>query len=168
MVEGIVSGFCWFISFLIAHVALFHRRHVENCFSLIVRIYLICLSGHAATVLLAGETRPPSERFAALICGLVLMGCLFILYMPFYYNVVNSLSIQTLIILRESAGLNLPLERLQERFAGESIVAGRLDTMVANGYLERGSGKYFLTAKGRWVARFFASLKAFWRMGVGG
>ena len=169
MTQGIISGAVWFALFLVVHAALFHRRHVENCFSLIIRVYFVCVAGHAGTILFVSGRSCPVDRAAAIFFyGLLVMGCLFILYMPFFYNIVNSLSLQTLILLTESPTGTLPLTDLQERFAGEPIVRDRMDTMAVNGYLTERDGSYCLTPGGRTTARFFGAAKDFWSMGAGG
>ena len=169
MIQGILSGGLWFALFLAVHILIFHLRHVENCFSAIMRLYLLCLAGHAGTILwLYGESDATGPALASFLYGLVVAGCLFILYMPFYYNVVNSLSIQTLILLSEARNGSLPVPELQERFAGLSIVEGRLNTMAVNGYLTENQGTYCLTHRGRVMARLFGALKDFWKMGPGG
>ena len=136
---------------------------------MIIRLYLLCLTGHAGTIFcLNWESHTTGPALASFFYGLVVTGCLFILYMPFYYNVVNSLSIQTLILLSEARSCSLPVPELQERFAGQSIVEGRLNTMAINGYLTRNQGTYCLTNRGRAMARLFGGIKDFWKMGPGG
>ncbi|HWE52235.1 MAG TPA: hypothetical protein VG273_20740 [Bryobacteraceae bacterium] len=169
MTLGVISAVCWFLLFLTLKVVLFHWKYVENCFSLIIRIFFGCVAGHIVTVLLLNsQSLNRAPTWAVLVYGFVVLGCLFILYMPFYYNVVNSLSIQTLVLLGNSPDKTLPLAELRHRFAGPPIVTGRLDTMVANHYLENRNGRYGVTKKGRMVARLFGGLKDFWKMGPGG
>ena len=167
MVPGIHSGALWFALFLAVKLVWFHRNHVRNGFSLIVRILGICILGHTVTVFLL---LPGSGliRLAAFFCGGAVIFCLFILYMPFYYNVVNSLSIQTLVLLNDSQDKTLAISDLRYRLASVPIVTGRLDTMAANGYLTRSGEGYSLTPKGRTMARIFAALKDFWKLGPGG
>ncbi len=169
MIQGILSGGSWFALFLAVHILIFHLRHVKRCFAVIMRVYLLSLTGHAATIFwLNNGIHRPGPGLASFFYGLVIAGCLFILYMPFYYNVVNSLSIQTLILLSEAPGDSLPVPELQERFAGSSIVEGRLNAMAANGYLTEDRGTYCLTHQGRAMARLFGTIKDFWKMGAGG
>lgn len=161
MIQGLISGVAWFALFLIVHIALFHRKHIENCFLLIMRVFLGCVTGHAATMLATGRALP-------VMYGLVVMACLFILYMPFYYITVASLSIQTLILLGAADGQSLHISELRQHFASDPIVAGRLETMVSNGYLRKAKNSYWVTPKGRAVATSFAAVKEFWRLGPGG
>ena len=162
MIQGLTFGAVWFAIFLVTHIAFFHWRNIDNCFSLIARVFLGCIAGHALTSFAAGGGVPP------FVYGLVVMACLFILYMPFYYITVASLSIQTLILLRDAAGQSLRITELRQHFASDAIVEGRLKTMVSNGYLTEVQDRYWVTAKGRFVARSFAALKEFWRLGPGG
>ncbi len=161
MIQGLISGVVWFVLFLIVHIALFHRKHIQNSFPLIMRVFLGCLTGHAVTIQVTRGAIPA-------MYGLVAMACLFILYMPFYYITVASLSIQTLILLRDAVGQSLRITELRQHFASDAIVAGRLKTMVSNGYLIEEQDRYRVTSKGRLVARSFAALKEFWRLGPGG
>lgn len=170
MAFGIASGLIWFGVFLLIHFAVFHARHIENCFSVIMRILVACIAGHLATVGLthAADLTEPLVRGAALLYGLLTMAALYILYMPFFYNVVNSLSIQTLVLLSRTEQGRLPLAVLHERFGSRAIVTNRLQTMVINGYLSVDNGAYRLTEKGESMVRIFGGLKEFWRMGAGG
>ena len=161
MTQGLISGVVWFAIFLIVHIALFHRKYIENSFPLIMRVFLSCLAGHTVTILATRGALPA-------MYGLVAMACLFILYMPVYYTTVASLSIQTLILLRDADGQSLRITELRHHFASDTIVEGRLKTMVSNGYLSEAQDGYRVTPKGRFVARSFATLKEFWRLGPGG
>ena len=79
--------------------------------------------------------------------GMVLLGCLFIVYMPFYYTISASLTIRTLVALRCSPGERQSLAQLVEGFASLPIVQGRLETLAANGYVGRQGDAYRLTGK---------------------
>jgi len=61
MAQGIVSCIVWFSLFLMIHDVLFHRKHIENCFSLIIRIYLACVAGHFATVIFLDRAGSPGS-----------------------------------------------------------------------------------------------------------
>jgi hypothetical protein len=104
----------------------------------------------------------------ALVSGLLVMGCLFVLYMPFFFTIATSLSVQTMILVERSPGGRAEVQELRERFASRQLVAGRLQSMVANGYLVREGDCYRVTTKGRLVARLFGVLKHAWRLGAGG
>jgi hypothetical protein len=87
--------------------------------------------------------------------------------MPFYYTVAASQSVQMLLALVNVRD-GLPAGELRRMYAVEEVFAGRLDTLVGAGYLERGAAGYTLTAKGRLVARGFQVVKTVWNLGPGG
>jgi len=169
MLQGIVSGAVWFLVFLVVHVLWFHMIYVERRARLIMVTYACCLTGNLGTVLAADTVGMSVDQTALRIFySSLVMGCLFVLYMPFFYTIATSLSVQTLVCLEESPKRALNLGGLQQRFASPAIVAGRLDVMVTSGYLTERAGKYSVTSKGRAVAKFFGYLKEIWRLGPGG
>ena len=161
MLTGLGLGSVWFAVFLISHIALFHLREIRHRFKAILGLFLGAAVGHLVSGALL------STALGALD-GMVLLGCLFVLYMPFYYTISASLSIRTLVALRCSPGERQSLARLVEGFASLPIVQGRLETLAANGYVGRAGDAYRLTGKGRIVARTFRLIKALWRLGPGG
>jgi hypothetical protein len=162
MVVGIGSAIVLFTLFLVGHLLLFHRRSRPDRFKVIARIFLTALLGHGATILILAGTG------IALASGLLVMLCLFVLYMPFFFTVATSLSIQTLILVERAPGGRAPIGNLREAFTSRQLVAGRLQSMVANGYLIRQGDSYQVSAKGRFVASIFRVLKRAWRLGAGG
>jgi len=169
MLQGIVSGAIWFSVFLAVHIIWFHMIYVERRARFIMVTYACCLTGNVGTVF-AADTGAMSVAQMALriFYGSLVMGCLFVLYMPFFYTIATSLSVQTLVCLEESPKRALNLGALQQRFASPAIVAGRLDVMVTSGYLTVRAGTYSVTSKGRAIAKFFGYLKEIWRLGPGG
>ena len=92
----------------------------------------------------------------------------FVLYMPFYYTITTSLSVQTVIAVEQAPRGRLAVDELASPSTYERIVQGRLDSMVVAGNLTRDGDRYRATPKGRRVTRFFAALKSLWRLGPGG
>jgi hypothetical protein len=169
MAQAIISGLIWFFLFLCVHVLWFHFVKVERSARLIMIVFACCFAGNFGTILVSDPAALPIDQVALrVLYGSLLMGCLFVLYMPFYFTISTSLSVQTLICLREARDRALSTDALRQRFASNEIVAGRLSLMVANGYLAEHRGKYRVTSKGRRIARFFARLKAIWMLGPGG
>lgn len=93
--------------------------------------------------------------------------CLYVLYMPFYFVVMTSLSVESLIML-DKAGGSLRISRLQDRFTFEAFAADRFATMVRNGILRQTPDGYVVTEKGRQTIRPFLFIKSLWRLGAGG
>jgi predicted transcriptional regulator len=88
--------------------------------------------------------------------------------MPFYYVVLTSLSVKTLVMLHYQVDGQIPSTHLRMPFVSEAFVTDRLDTMVANGFLTKADGAYAVTSKGEKIARTFIFLKLFWKLGPGG
>jgi hypothetical protein len=100
--------------------------------------------------------------------GMMTMLCLFVLYMPFYFTIAASLSVQSLILIARAPHGRMPLVELREHFASRQILEQRLETMVRNGYLFRSGERYHPTAKGKLVGRAFQVVKRCWKLGAGG
>ena len=99
--------------------------------------------------------------------GGVVLFCAFILYMPFYYTVSNSLSVQMLIRM-EAAPDDLSVEELRQGFRMDELLAGRLAILVASGYLVQKGTRFAMTVRARVVAQSFRFMKSLWRLGPGG
>ncbi len=169
MLQGIISGAIWFFIFLAIQILWFHLVTVEHCAKLIVSILAWCLVAHLGTIMLLNYgIQLPGQIVLRMFYGSLTMGCLFILYMPFYYTIATSLSIQTLIYLESAPSRAWSVGELQRRFASKEIVSGRLKVMVANGYLTGNDGKYRVAYKGLLVAKVFGYLKHIWRLSPGG
>lgn len=132
----------------------------------------------AALVIIAATTGPMQGLYGSawLASGGWLFGalwgcltflCLYVLYMPFYFVVMTSLSVESLIML-DKAGGSLRISRLQDRFTSEAFAADRFATMDRNGMLRQTPDGYVVTKKGRQTIRPFLFIKSLWRLGAGG
>jgi hypothetical protein len=159
-VLGLASGLAWLGGALLAHVVIFSLVRVERRARTLVGIFAAAGAGHLVTATLAGLDAWRAGY------GLVLIGCGFLCYMPLYYTIAASQSVQMLIAVAASG--ELPVDELRRMYAVEQVFAGRLDTLVGAGYMARTAAGYAPTAKGRLVARVFCAVKAGWRLGPGG
>jgi hypothetical protein len=73
-----------------------------------------------------------------------------------------------MLIALEAAHDGLSVDELRRMYAVEAVFAGRLETLVGAGYLQRTVGGYALAPKGRLVARCFQVVKTVWNLGPGG
>ena len=161
LARALASALVWVGVALLAHVALFRLVRIERRARALVALFGAAAVGHLATGRLAGVDGWRAGY------GLLLIGCAFICYMPFYYTVAASQSVQMLIALA-AARDGLAADELRRTYAVEAVFAGRLDTLVGAGYLVHGTTGYALTAKGRLVARCFQVVKTVWNLGPGG
>ncbi len=170
---GVVLAAAWFAAFLLAHLTVFRLRHVHQRASVIKRVFVVSVAGFATSLTLRFVTLLPAghtwgDAVLAAFAGLALMTSLFILYVPFYYTVAASLSIQTLIAILRAPEQRIPIAEFQSREFLERILKGRLDSLVESGNLTHSGGEFRLTPRGRRVARLFLGVKALWRLGPGG
>jgi len=154
------SALAWIAAALIAHIVVFRLVRIERRARTLAVLFGAAAVAHLATVLASVD----GWRAAY---GLLLIGCAFICYMPFYYTAAASQSVQMLIALA-AARDGLPADELRRIFAVEEVFAGRLDTLVSAGYLDRDADGYALAPKGRLVARCFQVVKTVWNLGPGG
>lgn len=170
MILGVASGVFWFLFFLLIHICWFHYVYVRDSFKLIMKLLVGCTAGHCSGVLLitwffASDFTP----ILSSLYGVLIIFSLFIVYMPFYYTIATSLSVQTLIALEGSPDKRLSMDELRSRFASHDTVSKRLLIMVNNGYLDAdAAGRYHTTLKGHRVSQCFGYLKELWRLGPGG
>jgi hypothetical protein len=174
MILGALSGLAGFALFLLAQLVVLRTRPAgawlawnTRAAAVALLLALIALAGLVQVVDVPALVQG-GWMFGTIWCALTFVG-LYVLYMPFYYVVMASLSVRTLILLRPG---DLPRAQLAQHFTSEHFAAGRLDTMTANGFLARkanGHGlRYSLTPKGRALARIALAVKALWRLGPGG
>jgi hypothetical protein len=158
---ALASAAAWVAAALLAHAVVFHLVRIERRARTLVALFGAAALAHLATIGLAGVDGWRAGY------GLLLIGCAFICYMPFYYTVAASQSVQMLIALA-GARDGLAADELRQMYAVEEVFAGRLETLVGAGYLRRDAAGYALTAKGRVVARGFRGVKTLWNLGPGG
>ena len=156
----------WFCAFLGAHVI--GWRAGRGNAQWLVRCYAASILGTliSVTACTAGSS-VTGEIGLCIVLALMTSGCLFVVYVPAVYTVLTSLSVQTLILLGRAGGA-LPEAELYARFSGRPIVADRLATLAASGYLTHEQERFRLTIRGRMIAALFARLKELWKLGAGG
>jgi len=156
-----LMALAWTAAAIAAHFALFGLGRVERRSRALVLLFVAAALGEAVTCVALGVDG------ARTLCGMVLIACAFILYMPLYYTVAASFSARMLLDLAGAPG-GLSREALAGRYPAAAIVAGRLETLCRAGYLKRADSAVALTAKGVVTARAFALVKRAWRLGAGG
>jgi hypothetical protein len=173
MILGLLAGLLWFALFFAAHLAVIRWARAEIRARINQRLFLAGLAGIAislwpATAVVQGSALAHGGLIMAVICGILSYVGLFVLYMPFYYTVVASLSVCTMVVLHRRPNDRMPIAELREEFVSRRLVGRRLATMATNGFLvHRGDG-YTLSPKGRSTAAAFSWIKRFWKLGAGG
>jgi hypothetical protein len=173
MILGILAGLLWFALFFAAHLAVIRWARIETRARLNQRLFLAGLAGIPISLVPAvavaqGSVLARGGEAMAILCGALGYIGLFVLYMPFYYTVVASLSVRTMIMLRRRPYARMPIAELREEFVSRRLVGQRLATMAANGLLAPHGDAYVLTPKGRSIATIFSWVKRFWKLGTGG
>jgi hypothetical protein len=174
MIFGAFSALAWFAVFFMAHVLLFFvRPEIKRAKAILVLLALI-LAGEVLSVATAFHFFPGADFLLrgglamGILWGVLTILCLFVLYMPFYYVVDTSLSVESLILIEGRKKGSFSVAQLQERFVSKKLVGDRLETMASNGWLVRSGNGYGLTAKGWFAARVFLFMKNLWNLGAGG
>lgn len=173
MILGLIAGTVFFLLFLIGHAVILRAlpaaaKPRANQFLFLMGVIGIATAVWPLTAYTPNPVLTQGGFMLATLCGLLLYAGLFVLYMPFYYVVVSSLSVRTIVLLSRKPGGALSLASLQDEFVSIQLVGRRLDIMVENGFLCRAPSGYELTAKGKNVARIFDNLKRIWKLGAGG
>lgn len=177
MLAGIISGLFSFFLFMIGHVIWFHVKPDQDRSKIILRIFLLAVLLHCVLILMISIIFPNqmreigSSEILSIIAGLILMLCMFILYMPFYYTLNTSLSVETLAMIKFKGEGQLPEMQVRDRFTSESFLLDRLETMCRNGYLKQSSiqdKSYLLQSKGQRIAKTMLKVKNCLKLGPGG
>jgi hypothetical protein len=163
---GFMCGCLWFGIFLIGHIAIFRWRPKIKRSRVLVRGIATTIAASMITVALLPVPEGPAmllrETYAVTV-----ISCLFVLYVPFFYSVHTSLSIESLVLLMVKGG-RAPLGELTARFASRRLLDARLRTMVESGYLAQKGEQFVPTPRARQLAMAFAVAKSLWRLGAGG
>lgn len=175
MAPGLILASGWFLVFLIGQIATFHVTNPGRRSKTALGWFAFALAGYLATVALlfaSPQAIPGALAFKpwlSLVGGLLLLACLFVLYMPFFYIVHTSLSVDTLVRVAQVTGGRIERERLTAVYASSAFAADRIRTLYLNGYLKPESGdQHTLTTRGRRVTRPFVFLQRVWKLGMGG
>jgi hypothetical protein len=174
MILGLLLGLLWFGVFFGCHLAVIRfadaadKPRINQCLFLGGAVALAVTIPPFASLAGQSDLYHGGWWMAAIWGELTYCG-LFCLYMPFYYTVMASLSVRTIVLLLHEPRNSLPIAKVRERFASHALVSGRLAAMAKNGFLiVRAGDSYALARKGRLVAVLFSRLKTLWRLGAGG
>ena len=173
MILGLCIGIAIWLVFLLGHLAAMvlavpaRRAHMDRLLFLI-GIFAIPATVGASLFLFVPSTFTHGGWLMGILWGTLTYVALFTLYMPFFYTIAASLTVQTLVLLAREADGTLPISSLFDRFGSRKLVAGRLTVMSQNGLVSLDGTEYRLTPKGKFIARMFAFLKRFWRLWPGG
>jgi hypothetical protein len=163
---GHAAATAWFLVFFFVHIGGV-RAGFENARWLLIS-YAACFLGTVVTaILLTAWHHGMQAVILAAMMATLTSACLFALYVPAFYTVLTSLSVQTMMLLRRRGGA-LPEAELYDRFASLKIMEQRLATLLANGYVAPKGPSYQLTPRGRAIAKFFRLVKILWNLGPGG
>jgi hypothetical protein len=167
MILGLLAGLLWFALFFAGHLAVIRWAPSESKARINQRLFLAGLAGIAislwpASAVLHHSAFAHGGLIMAVICGLLGYAGLF------YYTVVASLSVRTMVMVHRRPDGRMPVVELREEFVSRRLVGQRLATMATNGFLIDRGDWYALSPKGRLTATVFSWIKSFWRLGAGG
>jgi hypothetical protein len=148
LLDGIRWALLWFIGYVAAHLVATRWLQPRLYFALAFRLFLIDALGLAIT-----GAAFVSLRGAAWLNSLLIFGSLWVFYMVATFNVMRSVSVRTLVELSRSPSHALGEAALDRLYDTPSMFARRLESLVANGYLESADDRYQLTSRGRAFAR---------------
>jgi hypothetical protein len=173
MIVGLMAGALWFALFFATHLAVIRWAPFASKARINQRLFLAGLAGVAISLwpvapVAQGSALAQCGLVMGIVCGILSYVGLFVLYMPFYYTVVASLSVRTMVMLHRRPDARMPITELREEFVSSRLVGQRLATMAANGFLVPRGDAYTLSPKGRSTAMIFSGFKKFWRLGAGG
>jgi hypothetical protein len=173
MILGLLAGLLWFALFFAAHLAVIRWASSESKAHINQQIFLAGLAGVAislwpASAIVQRSALAHGGLIMAVLWGVLTYAGLFVLYMPFYYTVVASLSVRTMVMLHRRPGARMPIAELREEFVSRRLVGQRLTTMATNGFLIPRGDAYGLSLKGRFTAAMFSRIKKLWRLGAAG
>jgi hypothetical protein len=164
----LISSSFWFGVFVTTHWAFFSLRHIGNRASFLTQLFATSVVCQQLTVLaLAFHYGIDLRILHWAAAGVLTMASLFVLYMPFYYTIATSLSVQSMIMVLKAGG-KMPLQRLSDAFASRELIDGRLQTMRQSGYLVSLGDAFATTVRGDRMVSVFVLVKRIWKLGSGG
>jgi hypothetical protein len=169
---GIVMGMASFCLFIALHWALIHWRVIKAEFRNLILLCGLCvLASWLGCAIVAGQAVDPriiGHPFVSAATSLLVFACCWVSYMPFYYSIATSLSVQTVILVRQAGMAGCSMAFLESLFASKTVLEKRLQILVDNGYLNKDGDRFRATPKGQRISRVFSYLKRIWRLGAGG
>ena len=158
---ALAAGVVWTAAAVAGHFAIFHLVQVEHRARTLTLLFACAAFATLWTCLLLDVDRSRT------LFGMSVVACAFLLYMPFYYTVAASQSVQLVIDIHAAPG-GLSVEEIRGRYPLDEILAGRFETLIWAGFVTEMDGRFVLTGKGRLTSRPFRAVKALWRLGPGG
>ena len=155
------TGAAWTAAAVVGHFVIFHFARVEHRARTVTLLFALAALATLWTCLLLDVDR------CRAVYGMAVVACSFFLYMPFYYTVAASQSVQ-LVIEVHAAPHGLSREQIRRRHPVQETLAGRLETLAWAGYIVGVDDRFALTFKGRLVCVPFRAIKKLWRLGAGG
>ena len=139
--------------FLLAHVAVFHRRRILRRFRALLRQFLAVALGYG----LACRFLPPEPvDLLSGTVGLLLYGAFFLGYLEFYFTADRSITVRMLREIRKSPEGALTIGQFKVLFdTEEQIFRRRFREMTQSGYLRPDGDRYRLTSKGAFVGALY-------------
>lgn len=162
MISSLILACVWFALFVVGHLIYFNINPAALRAKFITNLFVLTLLGYLVSTILLFQ----GNVMMSLLWGWLTLFSFFVLYMPFYYVIATSLSVQSMILVQTEG--RYPLQQLQETFVSKNLVGNRLSLMVTNDYLIEVNGRYSLTSKGRRIAHIFLFFKNLWKLGAGG
>lgn len=174
MAAGLISSAVWFAVFLVGQFVAFRLRPSQKRTRTIFRLFGFIAAAHVLSIILLGAFIPTpvadlgSNAALSICCGLLVLACLLVLYMPFYYSLNTSLSVETMAMLGRANG-HLPIATLEHWFCSPDFLRDRLMIMEANGYFEAiNEDKWMICERGRRIAGMMSQVKRLLNLGPGG
>lgn len=146
--EGICWAVGWFAGYVVLHLIAIRALRPQRYFVLAFQLFLIGVAGLA---IVSAYVLP--RRGVIWLNGLLIFGSLWVFYMVTTLNVMRSVSVRTLVELAQSPSHALSAETLDQLYETPMMFDRRIDSLVANGYLESVHHAYRLTRRGRGVAQ---------------
>src|SRR5664279_2537278 len=142
MILGALYGVFWFALFLLAQLILMRilppqRRLIWNKRGVVMALIAVSATVGPLLRLTDVATLTSGGWLLGALWGDLTFLCFYVLYMPLYFVVMTSLSVETLVMLEKQPDGILSKAALRARFASEAFAADRFHTMVRSGLLEK-------------------------------
>lgn len=186
MLKAYLIGIFCFILFLILHVIIFRRFELNERFKTLVYIFFSLFPVYTSLYiwipydlvsLVPSEPVKPHlslwwiytlSSASNFLGGLMLYVFLFLGYCQFYFIVDRSISVRVMIELENAPQKRLSYDEIKKVYDFDEILFRRLQHMLDSKYIEKNSGYYMNTKKGRLEAEVLKFLKEFLNLGKGG
>ncbi len=155
MLKGLLLSVFLITVWGMIQLIVFHVFHPRSALKSMLRVFFPTLPAYFVAYLVTPPTLgflPNSLSATALplglLNGMLILVLLFLTCVQFYYHLNRAISLRILIAFEKAVGRSLTLRQITQVCGLDALIGGRLDALVAHGFVFRSGEHYHLTPGG--------------------